>query len=89
MENYNLDVTEEEWFENMKQIAESMKFTSDRKAYKDNPDEYYGQVGDAAGFIRLAIAGRKSTPNIYYVQKILGYDEVLRRVNVTIDILSK
>ena len=81
LESYNVDVTEEEWFENMKKIAEGMKFTSDRKEYKDNPDSYYGQVGDAAGFIRIALAGRKNTPNIYFVQKILGKDEVARRIN--------
>ena len=89
LESYNVDVTEEEWFENMKKIAEGMKFTSDRKEYKDNPDSYYGQVGDAAGFIRIALAGRKNTPNIYFVQKILGKDEVARRINETIAILSK
>lgn len=89
LESYNVDVTEEEWFENMKKIAEGMKFTSNRKEYKDNPDSYYGQVGDAAGFIRIALAGRKNTPNIYFVQKILGKDEVARRINETIAILSK
>ena len=88
-ESYNVDVVEEEWFNNMKNTAEALKFTSDRKEYKANPDNYNGQVGDAAGFIRIAITGRKNSPNIYYVQKILGKEEVMRRIDLTIDILSK
>ena len=81
MDNYNLDVTEEEWFNNLKDIATKYNFTADRKAYKANPLDFNGQVGDVAGLLRLAIAGRKNTPNIYYVQKILGHDKVQERIN--------
>ena len=87
MNSYNVDVIEDEWFNNLKALAEKYKFTSDRKAYKNNPYDFNGQVGDAAGFIRLALAGRKNTPNIYYVQKILGKDEVFKRINSTINAL--
>ena len=85
--NYNVDVIEDDWFNNLKAIAEKYKFTSDRKAYKADPYSFNGQVGDAAGFIRLCLAGRKNTPNIYYVQKILGKDEVFNRINSIINIL--
>ena len=82
---YNLDVTEEEWFENLKNLASQFGFTSDRKAFKANPNDFNGQVGDAAGLLRLTLAGRKNTPNVYYIQKILGQDEVARRINSVID----
>ena len=88
MNNYNLDVTEEVWFNNLKDLAANHKFTSDRKAYKANPADFNGQVGDFAGFLRLALAGRKNTPNIYYIQQILGKDEVFRRINTIISILN-
>ena len=84
MEAYNLNVDEETWFNNLKDLADKYKFTSDRKAYKADPDSFNGQVGDAAGFIRLALAGRKNTPNIYYVQQILGKDKVFERINTII-----
>ncbi len=87
LNNYNVDVIEDDWFNNLKAIAEKYKFTSDRKAYKADPYQFNGQVGDAAGFIRLCLAGRKNTPNIYYVQKILGKDEVFNRINSIINIL--
>ena len=85
MNNYNVDIDEESWFNNLKDLANKYKFTSDRKAYKNNPNDFNGQVGDAAGFIRLALAGRKNTPNIYFVQKILGKDKVFNRINSIIE----
>ena len=84
MASYNLDVTEEEWFNNLKDLAEKYKFTSDRKAFKANPNDFNGQVGDAAGLLRIALACRKNTPNVYFIQKILGKNEVERRINLTI-----
>jgi len=81
MSSYNVDVDEDTWFNNLKALAEKYNFTSDRKAYKNDPMSFNGQVGDAAGFIRLALAGRKNTPNIYYVQKILGKEKVFERIN--------
>ena len=87
MNNYNLDLDEEAWFNNLKDLATEFKFTSDRKAYKADPNAFNGQVGDAAGFIRLALAGRKNTPNIYYVQQILGKEKVFERINTIIQSL--
>lgn len=86
MASYNVEVSEEEWFNNLKTLAEKYKFTSDRKSYKANPLEFNGQTGDVAGFLRVCICGRKNTPNIYYVQRILGKDKVFARIN---SVLSK
>ena len=85
IETYNVDVDEETWFNNLKDLASKYNFTSDRKAYKANPMDFNGQVGDAAGFLRLCLAGRKNTPNIYYVQKILGKEKVFERINSIIE----
>lgn len=85
MESYNVDCAEDEWFGNLKELASTLGFTSDRKAYKANPADFNGQVGDFAGFIRLALACRKNTPNIYYIQKILGKDEVFRRIKLVLE----
>ena len=85
MESYNVDCAEDVWFGNLKELAGTLGFTSDRKAYKANPADFNGQVGDFAGFIRLALACRKNTPNIYYIQKILGKDEVFRRIKLVLE----
>ena len=85
MNTYNVEVDEETWFNNLKDLASKYNFTADRKAYKNAPMDFNGQVGDVAGFIRLCLAGRKNTPNIYYVQKILGKDKVFARINSIIE----
>ena len=85
LNSYNVEVSEDDWFNNLKNLAEKYKFTSDRKAYKADPSSYNGQVGDAAGFLRLCLAGRKNTPNIYFVQKILGKEKVFNRINSIIE----
>ena len=81
MDTFNIEVSEEDWFNNLKVLADKYKFTSDRKAYKANPADFNGQTGDVAGFLRVCICGRKNTPNIYYVQKILGKEKVFERIN--------
>lgn len=84
---YNLDVDEDTWFNNLKDLASKYNFTADRKAYKNDPMQFNGQIGDAAGFIRLCLALRKNTPNIYYVQKILGKEKVIKRIENIINII--
>ena len=88
MNSYNLDVTEEEWFNNLKELAQKFNFTADRKAYKANPLDFNGQVGDVAGILRVALVGRKNTPNVYFIQKILGKEETFRRFNSIISNLT-
>ena len=48
---------------------------------RDNPNEFFGTIGDASEIIRITLCGRKSSPNLYYVEKILGKDEIERRFN--------
>jgi hypothetical protein len=35
--------------------------------------------------LRISMSGRKQTPNLYYVMKILGTEEVVRRIEVAIN----
>ncbi|MBO4668027.1 MAG: glutamate--tRNA ligase, partial [Bacilli bacterium] len=78
---FNLEATEEEWFEQMKEVAILCGYATNRKEYKANPEAFKGQVSDVAAILRLAITLRLQSPNLYYVMKILGREEVLRRLN--------
>lgn len=82
-----LDLQEEEWFANLKELAISCGFSPRPKDYKNNPNMYLGHVGDFAEIIRLAISTKKNTPNFYYVLKILGIDKVKQRIMKTISLL--
>ena len=50
------------------------------KEYKQNPESFKGHVGDVSTVIRLAVTGRKNTPDLYSIMKLLGKDEVVKRL---------
>ena len=69
------------WFEKIKAIAESIGFASDMKAYKASPEAFGGNVADVSMFIRVAVTGKTNAPDLYTVMQILGYDEVIARID--------
>ncbi len=77
----SLDLTQDEqtWFQTMKDTMESLGFAPNKKELRDNPNKYIGTIGDASEIIRVALTGRKSSPNLYYVEKILTNSEIRRR----------
>ena len=87
--NKGLDLSEEEWFNNLKEIASSLGFAPTTKDYKKNREAYVGSIGDLSEIIRIAISTRKNTPNPYYVLKILGEDKINERFNKVIERLNK
>ena len=85
----NYEVSEQEWFNNLKQLATRHNFAENNKIYKQNKELYLGSVNDIAEMVRIALTTSKQSPNIYYVLRILKTEEIKRRINVSIDILSK
>ena len=82
--NPALDLNEEEWFNNLKALAVTCGFAQNAKEYKKNKDAYIGHVGDFAEIIRIAISGRKNTPNFYHILRILGIERIKERIEKTI-----
>ena len=72
------------WFDKIKALSESFGYCSDMKAYKENPDAYSGSVADVSGYIRLAITGRSSSPDMYAVMQILGIEKIKARLDEAI-----
>lgn len=68
------------WFGKMKDICEPLGFTPDVKAYKADPALYKGHVGDVSAVVRMAICGRKNTPDLHAIMALLGQDKCLRRL---------
>ena len=75
------------WFDKIKTVADRLGFASDMKAYKENPENYRGNVADISMFLRVAITGRQNSPDMYAVMQILGRERVLARINAMIDTL--
>ena len=78
--NYDENLSKEEWFESIKSMCDSLGYCSNMKEYKQNPDMYKGSVADVTSVIRIAITNRKNTPDIYLISKVLGKDKVIERL---------
>jgi glutamyl-tRNA synthetase len=81
-ETVRLDLSEQEWFETLKECGLRHGFAPSKKEYKAEPDKFLGSVNDVAEMVRIALTSSKTSPNIYYVLKILGKDEIVRRMDI-------
>lgn len=84
---YNHDAPAEEWFPTVRTMAESLGYAKTPKLYKKTPELYKGHAGDVAGVIRVAVTGRRNTPDLYEIMQTLGKDEVTKRISETIGLL--
>ena len=84
---YDADGSAEEWFPALRTMAESMGYAKTPKLYKKTPELFKGHVGDVAGVIRAAVTGRRNTPDLYEIMQVLGADEVIKRIDETIEML--
>ena len=71
----------------IKQIADTLGFASDMKAYKENPAAYKGNVADVSMFLRVAVTGKLNSPDMYAVMQILGEDRVRARIEKMLNTL--
>ena len=69
-----------QWFEHMKSVAEKNGFSPDTKAYKADPQNYKGHVGDVSTFVRIALTGKMNSPDLFEIMNILGKEKVLERL---------
>ena len=70
----------ETWFGKIRTITEERGYALRPKDYKKNPDAYKGHVGDVSTVVRLAITGRRNSPDIWAIQQVLGEEKTIARV---------
>lgn len=85
---YSEDETAEEWFPKVRDMAQELGYAKAPKLYKKNPDDFKGHVGDVAGVIRVAVTGRRNTPDLYEIMQTLGIEEVQKRFDAAIELLK-
>ena len=78
---YNAADDKQEWFNKIKAIAPTLGFAAETKEYKQNPDAFKGSAGDLSTVLRLAITGRRNTPDLCSIMQVLGQDEVIKRID--------
>lgn len=78
---YSADDDRQEWFNKIKTIAPMLNFAAETKEYKANPDAFKGHAGDLSTVLRMAITGRRNTPDLCSIMQVLGKDECIKRID--------
>ncbi len=78
---YNTADDRQEWFQKIKDIAPTIGFASETKEYKANPDNFKGHAGDLSSVLRIAITGRRNTPDLCSIMKVLGKEKCISRID--------
>lgn len=74
-------VTNEEWFDSMKRVAQANQFALSKKDLKVEGAKFNGMVSDVAEILRITLTGSKKSPNLHDVIEILGQEEVNKRID--------
>ena len=88
LDRFNFQDDATVWFDKVKEITQELGFTTDMKAYKQNPDDFPGTVADVSTFLRLAVTGKTNSPDLYTVMQILGYERTVARIRKAMEQLA-
>ncbi|MGI6167719.1 MAG: glutamate--tRNA ligase [Eubacteriales bacterium] len=88
LETYSPADDQNVWFNKIKAIAASLRYAPEMKDYKQNPGAYRGSVADVSMFLRVAVTGKLSSPDMYTVMQILGEARVRQRVEAMLSRLG-
>lgn len=70
----------ETWFNKIKEQASKLGYAVDNKEYKENPQNFKGNTATFCEFVRVAITGRKNSPDLHTIILILGQEETINRL---------
>lgn len=84
-DSLNLDQEESSWFDSLKNLGAKHGFALSFKEYKKDMEHFIGHVGDVAEMVRIALTTSKNSPNLFQSMKILGKEEVSRRIDKTLN----
>ena len=77
---YDINDTEDEWYNKIKLLAEKYNFAKEVKLYNENPNNYNGHIGHICEYIRVVVTTLTMTPNLYEILKLLGKDRIKNRI---------
>ena len=77
------------WFDKIRTLSERLGYAGQTKLYKKNPEAYKGHVGDVSMVLRVAVCGRRNSPDMHQVMGILGRQRVCGRIDRAISVLGK
>ncbi len=84
---YDASDDRQQWFDRIKQIAPEIGFAAETKQYKADPQSFKGHAGDLSTVLRIAVTGRRNTPDLCSIMRVLGYDTCISRIDAAINSL--
>lgn len=88
-DHLSLDCDQSSWFQSVRELGEQHRFCSNVKQFKKNPEGWLGHVGDVSEMIRIAVCGRRQSPNLYDIQNVMGIALVKNRLQKSIAFLLR
>lgn len=89
LDNYYCESDDKDtWFNKIKELSDELGYASNMKEYKENPDNYKGNIADVSTVIRVSLTSSSMTPDLYELMKLLGTDRIKQRVDNVIKILE-
>lgn len=82
---YSEEDDNQTWFNKVKEVAESLGFATDMKAYKASPESFAGSVSDVAEVLRIAATGKANSPDLWSIMKILGEEKTRARLTAELN----
>lgn len=79
---YDEGDSQDDWFNKIKELCDKLGYASDMKEYRENPDNYKGNVADFTTAIRVVLTTSAMTPNLYDIMNILGKDRMFKRLEI-------
>ena len=82
LEIYSDSDTQDEWYQKIQELASNNNYATSVKEYKNNPVGYKGHIGTICEDLRYVVTGRRQTPNLYDILRILGKEEIGKRIEL-------
>ena len=82
---YNELDDKDTWFNKIKELCDELGYASNMKDYKENPDNYKGNIADVSTVIRVSLTSSSMTPDLYEIMKLFGTERIKTRINKVIE----
>lgn len=79
---YNENDEKEIWFNKIKDLCNDLGYANNIKAFKENPDNYKGNITDITTVIRVALTTKYITPDLYEIMRLLGKKRIIERIKL-------
>ena len=89
IDGIDLSLDNQAWFDATKDFAIAHGYAGSPKEYKNNPDGFKGHVGDICEAIRVVVTGRTKSPDLLSIMKVLGKENIYKRIELFKKHISK